>query len=536
MEEKTEYVVSMIESLFDVPRGNGDDIAIREVVDDTLHDIAKAGVKTLTYEQLRSMIHQFSEDLVRAGAQKSDVICSAHRNSIEFIVAYLATTWIGATAAPLNASYLAEEFRFFMSDTNAKAILLHQDQTPEAQAAAKQLGIPVWFTEDNVSSGESPGSIKLYAPESASSGKAEKSSAKPDQIGMFLHTSGTTSKPKGVPLTQKNIACSLQNIAKTYELTSKDTTLLVMPLFHVHGLIAAALSTLASGGCVVIPPNGRFSASNFWPIVMRFNVTWYTAVPTIHQVLLSRAEKEYPKDSKPNLRFIRSCSSSLAPAVLSKLEEAFDAPVLEAYGMTEAAHQMSSNPLPKYGPRKPGTVGVGQGVEIVILNDVLEKVAAGVEGEVCIRGDNVTHGYHNNEAANKEGFAGGYFHTGDQGVLDADGYLRLTGRIKELINRGGEKISPLELDAALLAHPGVVEAVAFAAPDEKYGEIVNAAVILHPDHTGKVSEEDIKSFVATRLAKFKVPSKIFISETLPKTATGKVQRRIVAAHFLENKA
>ncbi|KAM3568483.1 hypothetical protein VYU27_009395, partial [Nannochloropsis oceanica] len=271
---------------------------------------------------------------------------------------------------------------------------------------------------------------------------------------MYMHTSGTTSRPKRVRLTHGNLASSLANIQATYELSPSDRTLLVMPLFHVHGLIAGLLTTLASGGSVVI--HGKFAASKFWGHVITHGVTWYTAVPTMQQILLMRADADYPKDNPPALRFIRSCSASLAASVLERLETAFGAPVLEAYAMTENAHQMTSNPLPKHGPRKPGSVGKATGtVKVAVLDDKCQALPPGAVGEVCIQGPSVTPGYVNNDEANKTGFEGGWFHTGDQGTLDAEGYLTLTGRLKELINRGGEKISPLEADAVLLSHPMV---------------------------------------------------------------------------------
>ncbi len=297
-----------------------------------------------------------------------------------------------------------------------------------------------------------------------------------------------------------------------------------MPLFHVHGLIGAALSTLLTGGRVVIPP--RFSASRFWDDQRSYGATWYSAVPTIHQILLMRADSDgAPAES---FRFIRSCSAALAPSVFGDLETRFGAPVLEAYGMTEASHQMSSNQLPP-GQRAPGTVGTGTGVEISIMDEAGVLLGLDTSGEVVIRGPNVTHGYHNNPEANAEAFTNGWFRTGDQGFLDDGRVLTLTGRIKELINRGGEKISPLEVDAVLLQHPCVAEAVCFGVPDVKYGEAVQAAVVL----SSEGSEAEIRSFCGGHLAEFKVPDRVYLVDSLPRTATGKIQRRHVAAEFAE---
>ena len=276
--------------------------------------------------------------------------------------------------------------------------------------------------------------------------------------------------------------------------------MLVMPLFHVHGLLAGFLAPLLSGGSVIVPI--RFSAGDFWDNFITHKANWYTAVPTIHQILL----KNPPPQTKPNIRFIRSCSSPLSPKTFHELEKAFDAPVLEAYAMTEAAHQMTSNPLPP-AKRQPGSVGIGQGVEVKILDQNGQEVALGSEAEICIRGENVTKGYLNNPEANKTSFTqDGFFRTGDQGKQDKDGYVFITGRIKELINKGGEKISPIELDNVVAQNPAVGEAVSFAIADEMYGQDVGLAVVLKDGK--KLSADELRKWMAERVAKFKLPKKV----------------------------
>jgi acyl-CoA synthetase (AMP-forming)/AMP-acid ligase II len=314
---------------------------------------------------------------------------------------------------------------------------------------------------------------------------------------------------------------SARNVAGTYELTADDVSLCVMPLFHVHGLVASTLATFFSGGTVVVPP--KFNPLTFWPIVREHRATWYSAVPTIHQVLLARAKNTRP-DGAEQLRFIRSCSAALAPQTMADMEERFGSPVLEAYGMTEAAHQMASNPLPP-DTRKPGSVGRGMAVEIAILNEAGDCLPNETIGEVSIKGPNVFSGYEGNAEANAESFSNGWFRTGDQGYLDSKGYLTLVGRIKELINRGGEKISPREIDEVLLTHAAVAEAVCFAVPDRVYGEGVAAAVVLKADCT----EKELIAHCRSSLAEFKCPTTIYILDTIPRTATGKIQRRNVAA-------
>jgi acyl-CoA synthetase (AMP-forming)/AMP-acid ligase II len=471
----------------------------------------------LTYRQLASRLTSLRDVFHRGGIGPGDPVSLVLPNGLEFLTTFLAVTWARAVAAPLNPAYKVDEFVFYMQDAGARAVIVPPGPHP-ARQAAEQLNLPLWQVQL-----DGRGGVRLERVSGSASTPAGDDLPRPDDVALFLHTSGTTSRPKGVPLTHENLMTSIRNIAATYRLTPEDTTLLVMPLFHVHGLLGGTLSTLASGGTVVIPP--RFSASSFWPAVKAHRVSWYSAVPTIHQVLLSRAET----DQAPRgvLRFIRSCSSALAPSVFAQLEDRFAAPVLEAYGMTEAAHQMASNPLPP-GHRKAGTVGLGTGVEIAILDEAGRPLPAGQRGEVSIRGRNVMHGYRNNPEANASAFSNGFFRTGDQGFLDSDGFLTLTGRIKELINRGGEKIAPFEVDAVLLEHPAVSEGICFGVPDAKYGEEVHAAVVLR----SAAGAEEIRKFCADRLADFKVPKTIYIADALPRTATGKIQRRNVAAHFL----
>lgn len=341
---------------------------------------------------------------------------------------------------------------------------------------------------------------------------------------------GTTGRPKAVPLSHRNLTRTTHNIKNTYSLSSSDRTMLVMPLFHVHGLLAGFLAPLSSDGSVIVP--GNFSATTFWNHFVEHKANWYTAVPTIHQILLKN--KDNWPNPLPNIRFIRSCSSPLSPKVFHDLEAAFKAPVLEAYAMTEAAHQMTSNPFPP-AKRKPGSVGIGQGVEVKILDQEGKEMPQGKEGEISIRGTNVTKGYLNNDKANREAFTdNGFFRTGDQGLQDEEGYVIITGRIKELINKGGEKISPIELDNTLAQHPAVAEAVSFAIPDEMYGQEVGVAIV--PKDGQKISEKDLQSFMRERVAKFKVPKSVFFTQIMPKTATGKIQRRMVADAMLKSKA
>lgn len=472
----------------------------------------------VSYAEFGQEIERVAELLAGAGVEPGRAVSIVLPNSLEFMVVFLAVARAGAIAAPLNSAYTTDEFQFYMEDAEAQLAILPEGEHAGREAAV-QLGIPTM--EASLDDG---GRTVLSRGGDVLTARRDAPAPSPDDVALFLHTSGTTSRPKGVPLTHGNLAASIKNIGDTYALTPDDIAMVVMPLFHVHGLIGVSLSTLSTGGSLVIPP--RFSASRFWGEQRDSGATWYSAVPTIHQILLARADDEgAPHES---FRLIRSCSSALAPAVFEQLEARFGAPVLEAYGMTEASHQMSSNLLPP-GDRMPGTVGKGTGVDIAIMDDDGNLLSVGERAEVVIRGANVTHGYHKNPEANAEAFTKGWFRTGDQGFMEADGTLTLTGRIKELINRGGEKISPLEVDAALLGHPSVAEAVCFGVPHEMYGEAVQAAVVV----SGDTNEDAIRSYCGEHLAGFKVPDRVYIIDTMPRTATGKIQRRHIAAMFAD---
>ncbi|XP_020599512.1 oxalate--CoA ligase [Phalaenopsis equestris] len=489
------------------------------------------GKLEITHSRLDNLIDSAASRLIAAGILPGDVVAITFPNTIEFVIMFLAVIRSRATAVPLNSAYTQEEFEFYLSDSESKLLVTNKQGNAAAVNAAAKLGI----SRATASLPDPSGVVQIEGLTDSTATEGGHSSPvisvvnDHSDVALFLHTSGTTSRPKGVPLTQQNLAASVQNIRSVYRLTEHDSTLIVLPLFHVHGLLAGLLSSLTAGASVALPAIGRFSASTFWTDMRAAGASWYTAVPTIHQILLDRhasaSEAPYPP-----LRFIRSCSASLAPAVLSQLETTFMAPVLEAYAMTEASHLMCTNPLPQDGPHKPGSVGRPVGQELAILDETGAVLPPGFPGEVCIRGPNVTKGYKNNPEENQAAFLYGWFHTGDVGFVDEDGYLHLVGRIKELINRGGEKISPIEVDAVLLAHPGVAQAVAFGVPDDKYGEEINCAVI--PREGTEIDVEEMKSFCKKNLASFKVPKKIFVTESLPKTATGKIPRRMVAEQFL----
>ncbi len=480
--------------------------------------IGAPGRSWLTYDGLRTLSSRVASSLHAAGVGRGDRVAIVLPNGPEMAAAFVTVAQVTVTA-PLNPAYREEEFKFYLEDLGAKAIILMEDEDGPAAAAAKSLGISIirLSTDDNQPAGE-------FTLSATSLGSTDTTTPDADDVALILHTSGTTSRPKIVPLLQSNVAASAGNIATSLNLTEADRCLNVMPLFHIHGLIAAVLSTLGSGGQVWCAPG--FDALRFFGWLRDAEPTWYTAVPTMHQTILARAGRNADIIENAKLRFLRSSSASLPGPVMTKLADTFGAPVIEGYGMTEAAHQMCSNPLPPQA-QKPGAVGVAAGPEVRIAHEddpiLLDNAAV---GEVVISGPNVTPGYESNPEANEKNFfmADGkrWFRTGDQGAFDDEGYLSLTGRLKEIINRGGEKVSPLEVDGILSDHPAIAQVVTFALPHDKLGEEVAAAVVLKD---GQAAEErDIRNFASERLADFKVPRKVMILDEIPKGATGKLQR------------
>jgi amino acid adenylation domain-containing protein len=466
------------------------------------------------YRGLWSRVERTVGQLHSLGIGRGDRVAMVLPNGPELAMCCFAVA-CAASSAPLNPAYSEAEFEFFLGDLKPKAIIVADESA--ATVVARRMGIAIVRLLRGA-----PGTYEL---EGAGDDRPRGELAQPDDVALLLHTSGSTSRPKLVPLTQANLCASAMNIARALDLSPADLCLNVMPLFHIHGLIGAVLSSLTAGASVACSPG--FLATQFFEWIDHFEPTWYTAVPTMHQAILSRTEQHADTIARARLRFIRSASSALPPQTMAEMERVFGVPMLEAYGMTEASHQMAINPLPP-AARKPGSVGKGAGVEIAILDDPGAEVAQGDVGEIAIRGPNVTHGYADNPEANAVSFtAAGWFRTGDRGRLDEDGYLFLTGRSKEIINRGGEKISPREVDEVLADHPAVAAALAFAVPDARLGEDIAAAIVLRAEMSAGADE--IREYAAQRLADFKVPRHIVFLDELPKGPTGKPQRIGLAA-------
>jgi acyl-CoA synthetase (AMP-forming)/AMP-acid ligase II len=459
--------------------------------------------EVLDHASLSEEVDRLGRALTTAGIGPGDRVAIVLPNGPEMALTLLAVMSV-ACAAPLNPKYTAEEFAFYLGDLRAVALITLEGGSPEATSVAGET-LRVRVTGRGAHIELVPG---------GTTGRSVARSVSEDDETLVLHTSGTTSRPKLVPLRQRNLAASARNIASSLRLGAADRSLTVMPLFHIHGIMSGLLAPLSAGASVIATPG--FDAFRFGRWLDELQPTYYSAVPTMHHLVLARDRRTEPT----SLRFVRSSSSALPRAVFDQLREHFGVPVIECYGMTEASHQMCANPLPPAEVR-PGSVGLATGIEVAVVDDDKKFLPSLEHGEVVIRGETVIDGYAENPEANEASFFDGWFRTGDKGFLDDDGYLFLVGRLKEQINRGGEKISPLEVEDVLLSHASVSEAAVFAIPDERLGEEVGAVVVSGGQ---PLTEAELRGYLRERLAAFKVPKTIVFASEIPKGATGKVQR------------
>lgn len=460
-------------------------------------------------------VESFAGVLRSAGITRGDRVALVLPDGPTFVQVLLAVTLLGAAAAPLNPGYTHDEYAFYLEDLDPRLVLLPPDDVHAARAA-----VPA-STEiaDVIMRDGRPTALEIGGRTVASGRDFD--TAVPDDIALLLHTSGTTSRPKQVPLRHRNLVASAEAIAAHYRLGPGDVSYCAMPLFHVHGLVASTFAPLLAGGRTVVPP--RFTPQRLLEQLGPERVTWFSAGPTIFQGVLGRLDRAGGQ-APQGLRFLRSCSSALPPELMTQVEDRFGAPLLEAYGMTEASHQITSNPLPP-AARMPASVGVATGTEVRIVDPKTGAVMPlQAPGEVQIRGRGLTSGYLNNPLATAEALVDGWFRTGDSGTLDGEGYLRLVGRLREMIIRGGENIAPAEIEDVLRSHPAVQDAVCFGLPDKKYGEQVAVAVALR----APAEASGLQDYCRERLAAFKVPRTVHIVDAIPRTATGKLQRRRAA--------
>ncbi len=488
----------------------------------------------LGYRRLSELVRSASAQLSQMGVRRGDLIALISDNNVEFVVGLLAIINTGAIGVPLNPALTLPELHIRFSELPVHALLVPQHHAAPIDLWGSAANQGRRWTIGVDGSGESA-TVRLANADLQTTGSVAAAPVSflpiiTTDVALVMFTAGSTSAPKAVPLTHRNVAESIHGITAVNDLSPQDATLIVMPLFHGHGLVAGLLSTLASGGGAYLPSTGSFSAHRFWPDMARVGATWYTAVPTIHRILVNRADQEYPRSSPLALRFIRSCSAPLDTDLATAAGDTFHAPMIAAYGMTETSHQATSNPLPIHGPNKTQSVGLPVGLELRIavadgLNAAIDEV-----GEICVRGPALTSGYLNNPDANAESFRNGWFHTGDLGSLDRDGYLFIKGRLKEVINRGGEKIAPSDIDSVLLSNPKVFEAASFGEPDAIYGEVVQAAVSVRPGT--QATADELRDYCRSALVSYEVPVRIHIVTDFPRTAKGSIDRNALARRYM----
>jgi acyl-CoA synthetase (AMP-forming)/AMP-acid ligase II len=483
----------------------------------------------LSYGALAALADDVAARLAGTGLQRGDAIGLVCANTVEFVVALLGAARAGLVVAPIDPTLPESQLSARLEGLGAQAIIVGPAFAGSAPTA--QVHIPTWALRVDIARG---GVAAVTFETGARVVRRVRGAAHEltERDALVLFTAGTTDQAKMVPLTHANVTASVQGICTTYELGAGDATVAVMPFFHGHGLLAGLLSSLATGGCVLLPERGRFSAHTFWEDVRVAAATWFTAVPTIHEILLERAALEYPGPQIAPLRFVRSCSAPLNSATGRALERTLGVPLLSAYGITESSHQATSEPLPEHGPLKHGSVGRSTGVDIRAVDPSGHTCPVGTEGEVWLHGPTVARGYLGNPAETARSFSDGWFRTGDLGSLDEDGFLFITGRIKNLINRGGEKISPEHVEDILAGCPGVTEAAVFAIPDATYGQRIGAAVVIHQGES--LGSEQILQYCRDRLATFEVPDRLQVVAALPHTAKGALDRRAVDAQYAQS--
>jgi acyl-CoA synthetase (AMP-forming)/AMP-acid ligase II len=488
----------------------------------------------VSYRDLIRLVDDLAGQLKRAGLLPGDRVALRAGSNAEFVVGVLAASRADLIVVPLDPALPVSEQRIRSEAAGARVVLVDGNNVA-ALRADQARGEPAvrWWPITVTVGSDGALAVGLDAATPPRRDVSTPEGLRHDDA-MIMFTGGTTGVPKMVPWTRENIASSARSIVAGYGLGPRDATVAVMPLYHGHGLLAALLSTLASGGTVLLPARGRFSAHTFWDDIDAARATWYTAVPTIHQILLERAKTERPGNNRAALRFIRSCSAPLTPETAQALQDTFSAPVVCAFGMTEATHQVATTRIGSDDQHEnpaatPGLVGRSTGPQIRITGPDGSPLAAEAVGEVWLRGPTVVRGYLGDPAITAANFTDGWLRTGDLGSLSAADDLSIRGRIKELINRGGEKISPERVEGVLAGHPNALEVAVFGVPDKMYGETVAAVIV--PRESPAPTPEELAVFCRERLAAFEVPATFREASALPHTAKGSLDRRAVADQF-----
>lgn len=474
--------------------------------------------RRFTYSEFQGAVNRAARMLAAEGIKKGDAVSLLMPNSAEYIIAYFACWKLGALAGPVNSLLKADEIAYVISDSDAKALLAHSDFISTIDSIRNQLPTlqsVIQFDDEAEATTE-------YAsgPEAASLDITADSEA------IIIYTSGTTGKPKGCLLTQGNLIANARQISQWLGFTEADRLLTIMPLFHMNAVSVTTMSALYAGGSTVVSP--KFSASRFWQIVSDYEITSFGSVATMLSMLLSTYPDGVPKGLKTRQLRFAMCGSAPVPAeTLRRFEETFNCLVIEGYGLSESTCRSTFNPPDER--RRPGSCGMPIGNEMSVVDEEDREVADGELGEIVLRGENILKGYYKNDEATATAFRNGWFHTGDVGYRDADGFFYIVDRKSDMIIRGGENIYPREIDEVLYQHPAVASAATIGVPDPLYGEEVAAFIILKSEVA--VSEADILEYCRQRLADFKCPKTIRFVAEIPKGPTGKLLKRELSKLF-----
>ena len=490
--------------------------------------ISEADGRRFTFAELDAAVTRTARLLESQGIGKGDVVSLLMPNGAEYVIGYFACWKLGAIAGPVNSLLKAHEIEFVIADSEAKALLIHSDFLPIIESIRKELPTlqaVIQFDDEAVATREVD--TEWSNPGTANSSLSDINS---DSEAIIIYTSGTTGKPKGCLLTHGNLIANARQISEWLGFTKDDRLLSVMPLFHMNAVSVTTMSALYAGGSSVVSP--KFSASRFWHIVSDFQITSFGSVATMLSMLLSTYPEGVPKGLKTDQLRFAMCGSAPVPAeVLKRFEETFNCLVIEGYGLSESTCRSTFNPPDER--RRAGSCGLAIGKEMKVVDEEDGEVANGELGEIVLRGENILKGYYKNDEATAAAFRGGWFHTGDIGYRDADGFFYIVDRKSDMIIRGGENIYPREIDEVLYQHPAVAAAATIGVPDALYGEEVAAFIVLKDGKA--LTEEQLISFCREQLADYKCPKTVRFVRDIPKGPTGKLLKRELANKFARSK-
>jgi len=487
---------------------------------------SEADSRQFTYAEFDNAVDATARLLSSQGIVKGDVVSLLMPNCAEYIIAYFACWKLGALAGPVNSLLKEHETAFVVNNSEAKAILVNsefRERVESIRGELPHLRAVITFDDESEATTESREKEKSGRDVRAPGANWRAPSIDKNDDGIIIYTSGTTGRPKGCLLTHGNVIANARQISEWLSFTPDDRLLTIMPLFHMNAVSVTTMSALFAGGSTVISP--RFSASKFWNIISDYEITSFGSVATMLSILLDTYPQGVPDGLKTGQLRFAMCGSAPVPAeVMKTFEETFNCPVVEGYGLSESTCRSTFNPPDER--RRPGSCGLPIGNEVKVFDDADNEVADGALGEIVLRGDNILKGYYKNPEATAEAFRNGWFHTGDIGYRDQDGFFYIVDRKSDMIIRGGENIYPREIDEVLYQHPAVATAATIGIPDPLYGEEVAAFVVLKDGL--KVSEEELISYCTARLADYKSPKSVRIVKDIPKGPTGKLLKRELA--------